>query len=660
MRILTLSILSMSVAAQTPPSPPNGRVQTTPILQTTLKQARVYPHQAWVTRECAIHLDKAGSHRFSIMGLPANLGLDDIRVQAEGIPGLRLGNVSIQSSASMPAAGAKLIELRNQEKLLQKELDSLVCQENALSAAQSALDGFKPTPNAPPVLNLPSGSPVNESKLSLELCRQIQERQSAYLRQGLSIKTLRGKVSERIDVLQCEIFQCEEATKSQRSTLQVELEVPAPGDLRIQIENQTQAARWRPTYEVHLDTASQRLELLCYASVSQASNEDWHDIHLQISNAEPGRRFTLPASPNPIQLLYEAPVAIATGRIEGRITDRNGRPLSAATVEATCDALKQRRTVQTDANGVYRISLLPPGEYLLRATKAGHPSTSGIARVLSGQAAPLSFQMVTTAGATVEVVSEMASAAKTDDKIATNFSAEKTFQLPQALENTPSHYESSGEFGQTWTFSGGRTLPSDARSRRVLLARAVQSSGLKLIAIPRRASEIFQVAVPSLPASFPLFPGTTTVIFRDEERLGQIDLPRVKANEGIQFSLGPAKGLSVQRQRIEATMSTHKDGRIRQWILRDRVTLFNTTDQEVEVEVQEPGLNSISNRISVEPLPTATPASPSDHPDGNRTVIWNVKIPAHGQTSIEEGWRIQGPATGSIPQLAALGLPLSD
>jgi len=37
-----------------------------------------------------------------------------------------------------------------------------------------------------------------------------------------------------------------------------------------------------------------------------------------------------------------------------------------------------------------------------------------------------------------------------------------------------------------------------------------------------------------------------------------------------------------------------------------------------------------------------------------------VKVPAHGQTRIEEAWRITGPGTGAVPELAALGLPSSD
>lgn len=82
---------------------------------------------------------------------------------------------------------------------------------------------------------------------------------------------------------------------------------------------------------------------------------------------------------------------------------------------------------------------------------------------------------------------------------------------------------------------------------------------------------------------------------------------------------------------------------------------MNDLDKEVEVEVQEPSIRSGSDRVRVEVLPEATPAL-----EAGDKLTWVVKVAAHGQTRIEEAWRITGPSTGSVPEIAMLGLPTSD
>lgn len=63
-------------------------------------------------------------------------------------------------------------------------------------------------------------------------------------------------------------------------------------------------------------------------------------------------------------LAVAAPSAAqTTGSIVGRVTDEGGGVLPGVTVEARSPALQGSRTAVTDGIGVYRLELLPPGEY---------------------------------------------------------------------------------------------------------------------------------------------------------------------------------------------------------------------------------------------------------------------------------------------------------
>ena len=64
-------------------------------------------------------------------------------------------------------------------------------------------------------------------------------------------------------------------------------------------------------------------------------------------------------------------LAQTTGSLVGRITDESGAPLPGVVVEAKSPALQGVRSAKTDRSGIYRLSLLPPGQYDLTFTLQG-------------------------------------------------------------------------------------------------------------------------------------------------------------------------------------------------------------------------------------------------------------------------------------------------
>jgi carboxypeptidase family protein/TonB-dependent receptor-like protein len=85
------------------------------------------------------------------------------------------------------------------------------------------------------------------------------------------------------------------------------------------------------------------------------------------------RRRPLPLLPLSlwIALWASALAAQTTGGIVGRVTDDQDAPLPGVTVEATGAELQGGRTAVTDASGLYRLTLLPPGSYDVTFTLEG-------------------------------------------------------------------------------------------------------------------------------------------------------------------------------------------------------------------------------------------------------------------------------------------------
>src|SRR6266550_4787384 len=71
-------------------------------------------------------------------------------------------------------------------------------------------------------------------------------------------------------------------------------------------------------------------------------------------------------------LCIAAPLAAqTTGSISGSVTDPNVNSIPGVTVQATSSSLQGTRTAQTDYTGIYRLPLLPPGDYTVSFTMEG-------------------------------------------------------------------------------------------------------------------------------------------------------------------------------------------------------------------------------------------------------------------------------------------------
>src|SRR5262245_42570482 len=95
-----------------------------------------------------------------------------------------------------------------------------------------------------------------------------------------------------------------------------------------------------------------------------------------------------------------------TGDIVGRVLDEQGGALPGVTVEGRSPAFQGVRTTVTDASGVYRLVLLPPGTYQITATLQGFARVEQQAVVALGKTATGDFRLRPSTTAEVVVTGE--------------------------------------------------------------------------------------------------------------------------------------------------------------------------------------------------------------------------------------------------------------
>ncbi len=91
-----------------------------------------------------------------------------------------------------------------------------------------------------------------------------------------------------------------------------------------------------------------------------------------------------------------------TGAVSGVVSDRNGAPISGATVRLSSS--QTSRTYITGTDGSFRLGLLNPGAWSVEITKGGFQKVTQNVSVLVNQTQPMNFKMAGEAATVVEVL----------------------------------------------------------------------------------------------------------------------------------------------------------------------------------------------------------------------------------------------------------------
>jgi hypothetical protein len=122
--------------------------------------------------------------------------------------------------------------------------------------------------------------------------------------------------------------------------------------------------------------------------------------------------------------------AADTGTISGVVFDASGGAVESATVTVSGAALPSGRAVVSDANGMYRIAYLPPGEYAIEVSGVGTGTAKRTAAVHVGRDTQVDviLGVSVTESVTVTALTPVVDVRSTE--VSFNFQAETIASLP--------------------------------------------------------------------------------------------------------------------------------------------------------------------------------------------------------------------------------------
>jgi uncharacterized protein (TIGR02231 family) len=278
----------------------------------------VYQSSARVVRAVAVDVP-AGDSRILLRGLPEQLADDSVRVHGSGTARARVHGVSVERITADAAASP---EVRAAEDRLERLGDDDRELEDRLKGAGARRDfvaSLRSTYSEERAKNLAvrAVSPREWADMVAFVAREW-EAAGAEARRA---EAGRRELARKLQSARAELSKLQAKRSGTTKTLAVELRAEKAGRLELEVSYLVPQAGWRPVWDVRLSPENGAVELSLYGSVEQRSGEDWSQVTLALSTAQPARSLQVP-DVNPRWLEKARPVPLAAPRkapaVEGR------------------------------------------------------------------------------------------------------------------------------------------------------------------------------------------------------------------------------------------------------------------------------------------------------------------------------------------------------
>ncbi|MEK6783538.1 MAG: DUF4139 domain-containing protein [Bacteroidota bacterium] len=319
-------------------------------VESKIKNVTVFLSNAQVTREVKTRIE-AGKTNLIISGLTAQLDPQSIQVAGKGTFVI-LGISNRQNYLSEFNMPKSLKSLKDSVDYFQKQLSLEQSQKEILNKEEQMLMNNQKiggTTQNLTVAELKSMADFYRSRLSEIVISRMKEDEK--------IK----KINERIAKLQLQINSQNELYGRNTSEIVVNVSADAPTSVDLEVNYIVANAGWQPVYDVRAINTKSPLQLNYKANVFQSTGEEWKNVKLKLSTANPNLSGLKPELYTWYLDFYQ-PVAYQRDRKSkgAQVMSRSAESAPAAEMadEAEASSLSEFvTTVQTSLNTEFDIAL---------------------------------------------------------------------------------------------------------------------------------------------------------------------------------------------------------------------------------------------------------------------------------------------------------------
>ncbi|MEM7308799.1 MAG: mucoidy inhibitor MuiA family protein [Planctomycetota bacterium] len=300
--MMSAALCLVLFAASAPQADADGATS----VDSSIADVTVYGSAALVRRTATL---PAGGGAFALRGLPAGLDRDALRVRCEGAEIL---GVELRDRLRQDAPEARLEELRGRVRALETELEVLVDQDHVLARMEQHLTTLFHQEERAHASDVASGS-VQAAAWG-ERLEWLTERSQ-------QTRTARRELGWRIDdarvVLEdarAQLGRVQPGSGVAVLDLVLDVADTTGADASLEVEYLAGNAGWEPHYDLRARRDLSAVELVYRARVWQRTGEDWSDVDVLLSTAQP-RRGARGPEPRTVWLDVATPERKKRGRV---------------------------------------------------------------------------------------------------------------------------------------------------------------------------------------------------------------------------------------------------------------------------------------------------------------------------------------------------------
>ena len=249
------------------------------VLETRIDSVTVYPRSAHVHRTSETI---AGDGRYVIEGLTNDLDRQNVRVKCIGG---QVARVEIKERLEKKVSDAELEELVRGLELAERELQAVQDTGRVNGLMREHLTGLFEREQQASAKALSEGqAPVEAWSASFEF---LSARMTAVLAADRELGWEMTERGETIKQLKHEIGDASAGALVAVVDVIVETVGCAANSAKVEVEYVVQNARWAPVYDLRTAKDAQSVELVYRAEVLQQTRENWNDVELMLSTAQP-------------------------------------------------------------------------------------------------------------------------------------------------------------------------------------------------------------------------------------------------------------------------------------------------------------------------------------------------------------------------------------
>ncbi len=594
-----------------------------------LKHVTVFTNGAQVERTSSMNL-LAGEQIVTFTGLSPYTDVKSMQIKAHG----KLTVLGVNYRTIHPDSLQRIKQLRDAEQKVKQTDDKEREMRSQLEVVNAQLEMLK--------TNCSTGNRTAVTPLV-----NIKELNTYYAQEMLELKKKAISIDQELVKL-AEIREKQQKTADSIAHLklktiteaELKLQVPQACKVDFTLTYYVKNAGWYPTYDLRSEGVGQPLQLSYKANMFQNTKEEWKNIPVTLSSANPNRSNIAPEL-RTYWLDYgrSAPrydnEAVVEG-VSGVVVDENGEPIIGVTVKVE----GTRLGTVTDSNGRYSIAL-PRDRDQLKFSYVGYVTQT---RTVKGSTLNVTLKEDKTDLKDIVVVGYGVSNSRSSrNEVAhalegtiPGVAIKKSKAKPES--DLIAVKEQKAQFGYEFEIKQPLTMTSDGKTTTTEIARYQLPASYQYLGIPRADKDAFLVADATEWQQYSLLEGEASVYF-ENSFVGKTILDPTVVNDTLHFSLGRDNGIRIQRTKVSDRSTRRLLSTTQEQNLTWRITVKNSRKEAVSLTLRDQIPVSENSNITV----TTEELSGGQLDKTTGIVEWQLQLQPNEQREFIVAYKVKYP-----------------